>query len=293
MTGRARIAAWRRDGSSEYGLICGGRAVRLSHLFPDCPTVRNILEKGRLPHLLESAERGTDFPCPEIRFRIPVPDPQKIICVGINFPARHDEYRDGADAPARPSLFVRFPGSFSGHGEPIVRPRASEQFDYEGEIALVIGKGGRNISEGAALSHIAALTLCNEGTVRDWLRHSKFNVTPGKNFDRSGSMGPWMVPFEDPGQLADIRLETRVNGEVRQADRTGRMIFPPARLIAYISSFTTLLPGDIIVSGTPTGAGARLDPPVWLKPGDIVEVEAEGLGVLRNPVEGRGVTLNP
>jgi len=127
--------------------------------------------------------------------------------------------------------------------------------------------------------------MCNEGTLRDWVRHAKFNVTQGKNWDRSGAIGPWIVPFNDPDQIVDIRLQTRVNGELRQDDRTGRMLFPVAEQIAYISTFTTLEPGDIIVTGTPTGAGARFDPPRYLVPGDIVEVEAEGIGTLINTVE--------
>ena len=284
MTKAARLATWRRGLESEYGFIEDGAAERISHLFPEWPTLGRAIASHGLAELCSAKGRGEKVAQRDVRFRLPVPDPQKIICVGINYPARSDEYKDNSDAPTRPSLFVRFPGSFVGHGERIVRPAESVQFDYEGEIALVIGRAGRRIAEKDALGHIAALTLCNEGTVRDWLRHSKFNVTPGKNFERSGSMGPWLVPFEDDGQLRDIRLETRVNGEVRQSDRTGRMTFSPSRLLAYISTFTRLEPGDIIVTGTPAGAGARLDPPVWLKPGDVVEVEAEGLGVLRNPV---------
>jgi 2-keto-4-pentenoate hydratase/2-oxohepta-3-ene-1,7-dioic acid hydratase in catechol pathway len=167
---------------------------------------------------------------------------------------------------------------------PLVRPKESIQLDYEGELVVVVGKAGRRISERNALSHIAALSLCNEGTIRDWVRHAKFNVTQGKNFDASGSLGPWLIPFEDEAQIADVALTTRVNGEVRQHDRTSRMIFSVRRLIAYISTFATLVPGDVIVTGTPTGAGARRDPPVWLKPGDVVEVEGEGIGILRNCV---------
>jgi 2-keto-4-pentenoate hydratase/2-oxohepta-3-ene-1,7-dioic acid hydratase in catechol pathway len=182
------------------------------------------------------------------------------------------------------SLFPRFPRSFVGHREPVLRPPESEQLDYEGEIAVVIGRPGRRIPPGDALSHIAALTLAQEGTVRDWTRHAKFNVTQGKNWDRSGALGPWLVPFDDPAQLADTRLTTRVNGEIRQDDRTSRMIFGFAEIIAYVSTFTTLVPGDILLCGTPTGAGARLDPPVWLQPGDVVEVEAEGIGILTTPV---------
>jgi len=181
-------------------------------------------------------------------------------------------------------MFMRTPRSFVGHDAPLIRPRASPQLDYEGELVLIIGKAGRHTPERAALDHIGAVTLCNEGTIRDWLRHAKFNVTQGKNFDSTGSLGPWLVPYTDEAQIADIRLTTHVNGELRQDDRTSRLIFPFRYLINYISTFTTLVPGDIIVTGTPTGAGARFDPPRYLKPGDVIEVEAEGVGVLRNGV---------
>jgi 2-keto-4-pentenoate hydratase/2-oxohepta-3-ene-1,7-dioic acid hydratase in catechol pathway len=238
-----------------------------------------LLDLGR-----EAANLAPDFPASEVRLAIPVPAPEKIICVGVNFPDRNEEYKDGQTAPANPSLFIRFPRSFTGHDQPLVRPPESPQLDYEGEIVIVIGKGGRRIAEADALDHIAALSLCNEGTIRDWVRHAKFNVTQGKNFDRTGSIGPWLVPFIDESQIADIKLDTRVNGEVRQSDRTSRMIFSFRKIVNYISTFTTLVPGDVIVTGTPTGAGARFDPPIWLKPGDIVEVEAYGIGVWRNTI---------
>ena len=202
----------------------------------------------------------------------------------MNYPDRNAEYKDGQDAPKYPSMFMRTPRSFVGHNAPLVRPRASSQLDYEGELVIVIGKAGRHIAENAALDHIAAITLCNEGTLRDWVRHAKFNVTQGKNFDSTGSLGPWLVPYTNHAQIADIRLTTRVNGETRQDDRTGRLIFGFRYLLHYISTFTTLVPGDVIVTGTPTGAGARFDPPRYLKPGDVIEVEAEGVGILRNGV---------
>ncbi|MGX1048121.1 2-keto-4-pentenoate hydratase/2-oxohepta-3-ene-1,7-dioic acid hydratase in catechol pathway [Bradyrhizobium diazoefficiens] len=220
----------------------------------------------------------------EITWLPPVPAPEKIICIGVNYPDRNAEYKDGQDAPKYPSMFMRSPRSFVGHDTPLVRPRASAQLDYEGEIVLVIGKAGRHIPESTALDHIAGLTLCNEGSVRDWLRHAKFNVTQGKNFDSSGSLGPWLVPYMRESQIADIRLTTHVNGELRQDDRTSRLMFPFRYLISYISTFATLVPGDIIVTGTPTGAGARFDPPRYLKPGDVIEIEAEGIGRLRNGV---------
>ncbi|KRD63717.1 MULTISPECIES: fumarylacetoacetate hydrolase family protein [unclassified Ensifer] len=269
-----------------YGLVSGSGLIDLSKRYASTwPTLREVIEASALVRLADEAGGlPADISLDDIRFEIPVPAPEKIICVGVNFPDRNEEYKDGQAAPSNPSLFIRFPRSFTGHGQPLIRPPESPQLDYEGEIVIVIGKGGRRIPEASALDHIAALSLCNEGTIRDWVRHAKFNVTQGKNFDRTGSIGPWLVPFTDEAQLADIRLETRVNGEVRQQDRTSRMIFSFRKIINYVSTFTTLVPGDVIVTGTPTGAGARFDPPVWLKPGDIVEVEAEGIGTLINPI---------
>jgi len=260
--------------------------VALSPAFHQWPTLREVIDAGALYDLsIAATDKPVTHPHGTFTYNIPIPAPEKIICVGVNFPDRNAEYKDGQEAPANPSLFVRFARSFTGHDTALIRPRASQQLDYEGEIAVIIGTGGHHIPEADALEHIAALTLCNEGTLRDWVRHAKFNVTQGKNFDRSGALGPWLVPFTHPAQITDIRLQTRVNGEIRQDDRTSRMIFPVARQIAYISTFTTLVPGDIIVTGTPTGAGARLDPPQFLKPGDVVEVEADGIGILRNTVQ--------
>jgi 2-keto-4-pentenoate hydratase/2-oxohepta-3-ene-1,7-dioic acid hydratase in catechol pathway len=282
----SRFAAYQADGTAFYGAVTDDGMIALSPDFPQFPTLKEVITAGAL-HDLAMAANGKPVTHPNGRFTysIPIPHPEKIICVGVNFPDRNAEYKDGQEAPPNPSLFVRFARSFTGHNQPLIRPKASDQLDYEGEVAVIIGTGGRHIPQDSALDHIAALSLCNEGTLRDWVRHAKFNVTQGKNFDRSGAIGPWIVPFTHASQITDIALQTRVNGEVRQDDRTGRMIFPVAKQIAYISTFTTLEPGDIIISGTPTGAGARLDPPQFLKPGDVIEVEAEGIGVLRNTVE--------
>ena len=282
----ARFATVTAGTETLYGLVTDMGFTALSPLFPQWPSLRDVIAAHGLFDLAKAAETLAPTHLPgHFTYQIPVPDPEKIICVGVNFPDRNAEYKDGQEAPPNPSLFIRFARSFTGHDRPLIRPKASRQLDYEGEIAVVIGKGGRHIAEDAALSHIAALTLCNEGTLRDWVRHAKFNVTQGKNFDASGAMGPWLVPYTHPAQITDVRLTTRVNGEVRQDDRTSRMIFPVAKQIAYISTFTTLVPGDIIVTGTPTGAGARFDPPRYLAPGDVVEIEAEGIGTLRNTVE--------
>ena len=181
-------------------------------------------------------------------------------------------------------MFFRVPGSFVGHNVPIIRPPESEQLDYEGEIAIVIGEGGRRIPRATAENHIAALTCLNEGTIRDWLRHGKYNVTQGKNFDCTGSIGPWMVTADEFSGYGDMTVEARVNGEVRQKDTTANLMFDFAYLVSYVSTIMTLKRGDIISTGTPIGAGARFDQPIWLKPGDVVEVEAPGIGVLRNEV---------
>ncbi len=282
----SRFAAYRSEGARFYGAVTEDGMIALSPDFPQWPTLREVIESSGLHELSLAAQgRNVSHANGSFTFEIPIPSPEKIICVGVNFPARNEEYKDGQDAPANMSLFIRFPRSFTGHDQPLIRPKASDQLDYEGEIAIVIGKGGRHIPQDSALEHIAALTLCNEGTLRDWVRHAKFNVTQGKNFDRSGAMGPWLVPYTHPAQITDIHLQTRVNGETRQDDRTGRMLFPVARQIAYVSTFTTLVPGDIIITGTPTGAGARMDPPQFLKPGDVIEVEADGIGILRNTVK--------
>ncbi len=287
MSSHGKLVAFKRDNTFGYGLVAGDGVIDLSSRHGGkWPSLREVIEAGMLAHLVaDNAHLAADFSLRDIEYEIPIPAPEKIICVGVNFPDRNEEYKDGQVAPSNPSLFIRFPRSFTGHNQPLIRPRESHQLDYEGEIAIVIGKAGRRISEVESLSHIAALTLCNEGTLRDWVRHAKFNVTQGKNFDRSGSIGPWIIPYTDESQLADVQLSTRVNGEVRQQDRTSRMIFSFRKIINYVSTFTTLVPGDVIICGTPTGAGARFDPPIWLKPGDIIEVEAEGLGILRNGVQ--------
>jgi 2-keto-4-pentenoate hydratase/2-oxohepta-3-ene-1,7-dioic acid hydratase in catechol pathway len=281
-----RIATFAVDGAARYGAVTDRGIVDLSARWgKEFPTLREVIAAGALTRLAEdSARHDVDYALESTTWLPPIPAPEKIICIGVNYPDRNAEYKDGQDAPKYPSLFMRTPRSFVGHRTPLVRPKASAQLDYEGELVLVIGKAGRNIAESNALDHIAAVTLCNEGTIRDWVRHAKFNVTQGKNFDSTGSLGPWLVPYTDESEIADVRLTTRVNGEMRQDDRTSRLIFGFRYLIRYLSTFTTLVPGDVIVTGTPTGAGARFDPPRYLKPGDVVEVEAENIGVLRNGV---------
>ena len=228
------------------------------------------------------ARRSPDHVLDAITWQPPIPSPEKIICIGVNYPDRNAEYKDGQDAPKYPSMFMRTPRSFVSATTPRWSARAPRRSSTTRvNWCLLSARPAGTSRRATPLDHIAAITLCNEGTIRDWVRHAKFNVTQGKNLDSTGSLGPWLVPYTSESQIADIRLTTRVNGETRQDDRTGRLIFGFRYLIKYLSTFTTLVPGDVIVTGTPTGAGARFDPPRYLKPGDVIEVEAEGVGMLK------------
>ncbi len=284
-----KLATFEVRGHTSYGIVTGSGVIdagaRLASQFPgQVPDLRAAIAVGAIGDLENiGASSPIDHELSEIRLLKPVPNPFKILCVGVNYPERAAEYKDNPDTPKYPSIFVRFPNSLVAHDEPIVRPPESPQLDYEGEVALVIGNKGRRIAERDALAHVAGYTICNEGTIRDWLRHGKFNVTPGKNFEHTGALGPWLLTADEIGSQP-MRIITRVNGEIRQDDRTDRMIFSIPFLISYISRFCTLEPGDIIVTGTPTGAGARFDPPRYLVPGDVVEVEVPAIGILRNRV---------
>lgn len=283
-----RFATYSADGETFYGAVTDAGMIALNDAFPQWPSLLDAVRADGLRQLEEAAQ-GRPVSHTDFQYDMVLPNARRILCVGVNFPDRNAEYKDGSEQPKYMSLFPRFASGFTGHDRPLIRPPESPQLDYEGEVAIVIGKGGRRIAQADAYDHIAALTLCNEGTIRDWVRHAKFNVTQGKNWDNSGSIGPWLVPFTDAAQLDDARIVTRVNGEVRQDDVLSRMMHPIRREIEYISTFMTLLPGDIIVTGTPTGSGARLDPPQFLKPGDVVEVEVNGIGTLRNTVEDEAI----
>ena len=246
--------------------------------------VNSFLRAGGMSAAIPVEDRS-DYALDDVQILSPAGRCVRYFCIGVNYPERNEEYRDGSERPRYPSLFMRSHTSFSAHDEPIVRPRESAQLDYEGEIVIVIGRGGRRIPEADALSHVFGYSCANEGSVRDWLRHSRFNVTQGKNFDHSGALGPYVVTADEVG-AEPLRISTRVNGETRQDDTSDRMLFPIPYLIHYISTFCTLESGDVILTGTPSGAGARLDPPRYLCPGDVVEVEVSRVGVLRNTVVG-------
>ena len=281
-----RLLSYSRNGTESFGVMKDDGVVNLGGRVARARTLRELLAADLLDAArLVVEQHAPDHALDELHFLPTVPDAEKIVCIGVNYPERNAEYRDTSEQPKYPSVFMRTRESLVGHGEAIVRPPESEQLDYEGEIAIVIGKAGRRIAAERAAEHIAGFTIMNEGTLRDWVRHGKFNVTPGKNFARSGSMGPWLVTADELPSSRALRLRTRVNGEPRQDDTTARLMFPFHAIVQYLSTFMTLRPGDVISTGTPTGAGARFDPPRYLRPGDRVEVEVEGIGVLANVVE--------
>jgi 2-keto-4-pentenoate hydratase/2-oxohepta-3-ene-1,7-dioic acid hydratase in catechol pathway len=280
-----RLVNFRARGHTSCGVVVPRGVLDLrARLGERAGNVLSLLRAGLIGaarQLSGSVQR--DYSAEEVQLLNPTGRGTRYFCIGVNYPDRNEEYKDGTERAKYPSIFMRSHTSFSAPGEPVVRPRESEQLDYEGEIVLVIGEGGRRIAQADALRHVFGYSCANEGSVRDWLRHSKFNVTQGKNFDRSGSIGPAVVTADEVGTAA-LELITRVNGEIRQHDSSDRMIFPIPYLISYLSQFCTLETGDVILTGTPSGAGARFNPPRYLVPGDVVEVEVSRIGVLRNEV---------
>ena len=277
-----RLASYTLRGRPSFGAVVGEGIVDLRARLARFATLTEVFRAQALEEV-RAAAAGVrpDVPLAEVALLPPLPAPEKILCIGINYAERERDY-DFAERPKYPSMFYRAPNSLVGHGQSLVRPKISAELDYEGEIAMVIGRECKHVAKANALDVIAGLTLCNEGTIRDWIRHGRFNVTQGKNFDSSGSIGPWIETEIDPAK--PLHLVVRKNGSVTQDDTTANMIYSFADLIAYITTFMTLKPGDIIVTGTPVKQEPKSDPPVWLKPGDTVEVECPEIGVLRNAV---------
>ena len=280
-----RLVSYTSDLISGFGVLTPDElgVIDLGRRMPGVNDLGQLIEAGRIDDAQQFLDEPADVPVANITYERLLPWPSKIFCIGVNYGGRSAEYADKTDA-SYPSVFVRFPDSFTGHDRALVRPPESPQLDYEGEIVVVIGKEGRRIPVSQARDHIAGLTLGNEGTIRDWVRHAKFNVTQGKNWESTGAIGPWLVPIGEIGDFESLRITTHVNGEKRQDDSAATMKYSIEYQIHYLSTFTTLRPGDIIFSGTPTGAGARFDPPIWLEPGDVVEVSVPELGTLRNTI---------
>jgi 2-keto-4-pentenoate hydratase/2-oxohepta-3-ene-1,7-dioic acid hydratase in catechol pathway len=276
-----RLASFERKGRPGFGIVAGDGVIDAgARLSGKASTLREALATSSRE--LERLASGTpDFGVDEIAFQPVVPDAAKLLCVGINYLPHIQEM--GRERPERPVLFVRFGDSVVGHGQPLLKPRESEQFDYEGELAVVIGKRARRVSRDRALDYVAGYSCFNDGSVRDYQRHSQ-QFTPGKNFHASGSFGPWLVTKDEIADPSKLTLTTRLNGAVMQHESVGQLCFDVPALIEYCSTWAQLEPGDVIVTGTPGGVGAGRKPPVWMKPGDTVEVEISGIGTLRNSV---------
>jgi 2-keto-4-pentenoate hydratase/2-oxohepta-3-ene-1,7-dioic acid hydratase in catechol pathway len=274
-----RLATIEIEGLAQWGVV-EGNAIALIDRWP---TLQKAIEAGKLKEATSSAS-GVRVAIDEVRWLPVIPEPTKIICVGLNYEKHRRE--TGRGVVSNPTLFTRFADSQTGHLREIVLPPESDQLDFEGELAVVIGTGGRRIPEERALDHVAGYACYNDGSIRDWQAHT-IQFTPGKNWPETGSFGPWLVTPDEIGPLGPQRIQTRLNGTVMQDATLSEMIFSVPRLIAYISTFTVLSPGDVIVSGTPGGVGAKRDPQVFMKEGDRVEVEIDGVGLLVNNIGRR------
>ena len=273
------------ENKNSFGVVKEDTVIDLTHYIDGVTDLREAIRKEKLNELSEMASfTETGISLEEVRYLPTITNPEKIICIGVNYLDRNAEYKDDSELPKYPSVFMRTRESLVGHKEDILDPPESSQLDYEGEIVLIVGKDGRRISMEQAKKHIVGMTIMNEGSIRDYLRHAKFNVTQGKNFAKSGSIGPWMVTADELNPFSSLEIKTKVNGELRQNDNTDNLMFSFEYLVSYLSTFYHLKAGDIIATGTPNGAGARFDPPKYLTAGDIVEVEVSGIGSLKNGV---------
>lgn len=278
-----RLISFERQGQVSFGIVVENGVVDAgARLRGEFDGLRDVLGAGALNLLRGMEGLPADCTLDDVRFLPVIPDAAaKFLCVGVNYLPHIAEM--GRERPAHPVIFVRFADSLVGHGEPMVRPPESEQFDYEGELAVVIGKRARRVGRDRALEHVAGYSCFNDGSIRDFQRHG-LQWTPGKNFHASGAFGPWLVTADEQSAPASLRLQTRLNGNVMQDESVGELCFDVPQLIEYCSTFTQLEPGDVIVTGTPGGVGAGRKPPVWMKAGDVVEVEVTGIGTLRNPI---------
>lgn len=277
------VSFLRPDGSASYGTSDGAMVfdagAELGATFPD---LKSVLRAGAAARL---AGVGAALPLADVTLLPPVPNPDKILCIGLNYLPHILE--SGRPHPTHPSIFTRYPESLVGHGQPLVRPRASREFDYEGELAVVIGKAGRHIPADRAADHVLGYSIVNEGSVRDYQNHTT-QFWPGKSFERSGSMGPWIVTADAVGDIAAQHLTTRVNGNVEQHTPISDLAIGIAGIIAYASTVITLQPGDVIATGTPGGVGRYRKPQLFLEPGMSVEVEITGIGTLSNGIVDEG-----
>ena len=280
------LASYKIRGRDSFGVVVGEGLVDLKpRMAPRYACVLDILRAGALEEVKATAAGvRADFPLSEAEMTLPVPGGEKILCIGVNYANRDGELTQagGYQESKYPSMFFKPPNCFVGHNAPILRPPESEQLEYEGEICLIIGKTGRRIPRESAFDYVAGITLCNEGTIRDWVRHGRFNVTQGKAWDSTGSMGPWMTTGVD--LTKPLHITCKINGEVTQDDTTDSMIFKFLDILPYVSTFMTLKPGDIIATGTPIKLNQKDGERKWLKAGDTFEMTVPEVGTLKNVV---------
>jgi 2-keto-4-pentenoate hydratase/2-oxohepta-3-ene-1,7-dioic acid hydratase in catechol pathway len=275
-----RWVSFLRDGSPSFGYVSGDGVVDVGARgrFAD---LKSAIAADALDDLVVVCGDRPDLPLEGLTYLPPLPNPDKILCVGLNYKAHQEETGRGGEG--FPTIFVRFANAQVGHGQPMVRPRESNTLDYEGEIALVIGRGGRRIPKGQALSHVAAYGIYLDGSVREFQRHTS-QFTAGKNFPGTGGFGPWLMTPDEVGDVTQMEITTRLNGEVMQNARAELLVFDFGDIIAYCSTFCELTPGDVIVTGTPGGVGAARNPPVFMDEGDVVEVDVKPIGTLRHTI---------
>lgn len=281
-----KLISFEHNGRASYGAVIGDQVVDLGRrLGARYATLRDLIAAG-LEQAGDVAQMTPDLPLAAVKLLKPITNPEHIWCLAVNYADHHKEVESAGrvqELPKQPAVFARFNDSFVAQGEALWHPGVSEQFDYEGELAVVIGKGGHRIRAEDAFAHVMGYTILNDGSVRDWQFHTR-QITPGKNFYRSGSIGPWIVTADEVGNPYDLRIETRLNGEVLQSDLADLMLHKIPRFIEYVSTIAPLQPGDILATGTPSGVGFSRTPPVWMKPGDQCDITIEKIGTLSNPV---------
>ena len=275
-----KLASYLANGEPAYGVVAGDRVITVSNaLGKTYPTLRDALTPDGIAMIRRASDARPDRKLSDIRFLPAIPNPGKIVCAGINYRAHAAE--TGRELPQQPSMFARFTDTLVGHDSEMIRPKISSNFDFEGELTVVIGRPGRYIRKEDALDHVAGYTIMVDGSVRDY---QKFSVTAGKNFPGTGPLGPWIVTTDELPDPHKLTLTTRLNGQVMQHSGTDILIHDVPALIAFVSNFTPLAPGDIIATGTPEGVGHGRKPPLWMRPGDVLEVEITGIGVLRTRI---------
>jgi 2-keto-4-pentenoate hydratase/2-oxohepta-3-ene-1,7-dioic acid hydratase in catechol pathway len=279
-----RWLSFEREGNTTFGYVTSdGAGVVDAGARSDFAGLRQAIEAGALSSLPNQCGDEADVALDGLTFAPTIVDPRKILCVGLNYKAHQEETGRGGEGV--PTIFARFAAAQVAHNQPMVRPRESDTLDFEGEIAMVIGTGGRRISRADAMQHVVGFGIYNDGSVREYQRHTS-QFTPGKNFSSTGGFGPWMMTVDEVGDVSQMELTTRLNGEVMQNAKAELMVHGFEELIEFCSTFIDLEPGDVIVTGTPGGVGAARNPPVFMKHGDLIEIEVTPIGTLSNPVVG-------